>query len=419
MEKTKEQVNVEVPENFRSTIMDFSKDLTITYPEFSVKWEKWLQETTTEDDYKELYVYCLGIYPQRFFDILNQNNDIFQKENDINTYFLPNVNFKELYHCEGVTDNTRETLWKYLQLILFVLVGTMKDKMDFGDAMNMFNQFGETELENKLQDAMTNIHDFFSNMETKNTNGTNETNERTSNENTTQDSNRTIPNLPQPEQIHDHLMGLFDGKIGKLAKDLAEDLTGDIQGTLGIDLENVSSSKDVLKQLMKNPNKISGLVKTVGEKLNERMSSGEITQQDLLSEAGTMMKKMKDMGGGDMGAMFKNMAQTMGMNMSQGARFNQNAFSQMEKSINTREQFKERAAESHIKREANEIIKSQELKKREEDHAKFMAENPNIFNTDDPNSLVYRVEGEKQEKSGLKPSPSSKNKNKKKKKVKK
>ena len=42
-----------------------------------------------------------------------------------------------------------------------------------------------------------------------------------------------------------------------------------------------------------------------------------------------------------------------------------------------------------------------EMDERQVAYDKFMAENPNIFNTDDPNSLVYRLEGEKQEKSSI------------------
>jgi hypothetical protein len=401
MEETiQEQPTIDVPENFRSTISDFAKDLTTTFPENRAKWEKWTLDSTSPDEYKELFAYCLGVYPPRFFEILNQNDDIFKLDGDINTHFLPNVDFKELYHCAGVSAKTRETLWKYLQLILFVLVGTMKDKMDFGDAMNMFDNMGETNLESKLQDAMTDIHSFFSNIEKEKGNEGQESQES--------QERPSVPNMPQPEAIHDHLMGLFDGKIGKLAKDLAADLTGDLKESLGIDVENVTSSQDVLKQLMQNPGKISGLVKTVGEKLNERMSSGEISQQDLLSEAGSMMRKMKDLGGGDMGAMFKNMAQTMGMNMPNG--FNPAANSQREMQI---QPYKQLAAKQ--KADAEEE-KARQLKQREEEHAKFMAANPNIFNTDDPNSLVYRVEGETQSKSGLHPSPSNKKKNKKKKK---
>jgi hypothetical protein len=392
-EATQTQLPVKVPENFCSTISDFASDLTTTFPEFSTKWTKWTSPETTTQEYDELFAYCLGVYPTRFFEILNQNSEIFNQDSDVNTSFLPGVDFKVLYHCEGITEKTRETIWKYLQLILFLLVGTMKDKMDFGDAMNAFDKMGETDLEGKLQDTMSNIHTFFSNMESSKSSS----------------PDRATPNMPQPEQIHDHLMGLFDGKIGKLAKDLAENLTEDLQESLGIDLTNIGSSQDVLKQLMRNPGKISGLVKTVGEKLNECMSSGEISRQDLLTEAGTMMRKMQEMGGGDMGAMFKNIARAMGTNLPNEGRFDQNAFAQMEQLISPQA----RTTDAQSKRNAEQELKAKQQKQREDEYAKFMAANPNIFNTEDPNSLVYRLDGEKQERSGLKPPGSSKNKKKK------
>ena len=391
MEETaNESANLTLPENFRSTVSDFTKDLTNTFPEFSDKWAKWTCESTTTKDFEELFVYCLSVYPQRFFDILNQSEEIFSETSDVNTSFLPNVDFKILFHGEGVSAKTRETLWKYLQLILFVLVGSMNNKMDFGDAMNMFEEAGEGKLEEKLQGAMSNIHEFFSKLDAENT--------------TKADANPSpAPHervLPEPEKLHNHLMGLFEGKIGKLAHDLAADFTGDLQGSLGIDLENITSSKDVLAQLMQNPAKITGLVKRVGDKLNERISSGEISQQDLMQEAGTMMRKMKEMGGGDMGAMFKNMARSMGQNFPTADRFGQAAAP---------------VDAAKLQREAVELSVQ---KKREEDYAKFMAANPNIFNANDPNSLVYRIEGEKQEKSGLKPSGTGNSSGKKKKKKK-
>ena len=37
---------------------------------------------------------------------LYQNNDIFNADSEINTTFLPNVDFKLLFNCEGVSENT-------------------------------------------------------------------------------------------------------------------------------------------------------------------------------------------------------------------------------------------------------------------------------------------------------------------------
>ena len=57
------------------------------------------------------------LYPERFFDILYQNVDIFDNS-EMNTKFLPNIEFKDIWK-EDISEKTREVIWKYLQLVLF------------------------------------------------------------------------------------------------------------------------------------------------------------------------------------------------------------------------------------------------------------------------------------------------------------
>ena len=46
-------------------------------------------------DEDKIRQHCLSVLPERFFDdILYQNEDIFKKENEINTMFLPELDFK-------------------------------------------------------------------------------------------------------------------------------------------------------------------------------------------------------------------------------------------------------------------------------------------------------------------------------------
>ena len=106
-------------ENFKPIIVDLVNDLTTTFPEYSELWRD-----TAAGEIDVLYQYCLTVYPERFFDILYQNMDIFGKESVVNTMFLPGVDFKILFNCDGVTDSTKKTLWKYLQLILFNVLGS-------------------------------------------------------------------------------------------------------------------------------------------------------------------------------------------------------------------------------------------------------------------------------------------------------
>ena len=163
-----------IPSNFQSTIQDFINDLDTTFPEYKHLWQQW--SNCDDNKIDELFQYCLTIYPERFFDILYQNNDIFRNidsisiEEDIdivNTQFFPNVEFKTLFNCDGVSDNTKNTMWKYLQLVLFIVVGSSKDKNVFGDTANIFEGIDENELSDKLKETMDDMGSFFQNMDLK------------------------------------------------------------------------------------------------------------------------------------------------------------------------------------------------------------------------------------------------------------
>ena len=120
-----------IPENFQTVILDFTKDLSITFPEYTYLWAKYVNTNLPEEELIELYNYCLTVYPERFFDILYQTDDIFKPDATTNTLFLPNVEFKLLFNCEGVSENTKKSIWKYLQLVLFTVIGGVKDKSEF------------------------------------------------------------------------------------------------------------------------------------------------------------------------------------------------------------------------------------------------------------------------------------------------
>lgn len=130
-----------------------------------------------------------------------------------------------------------------------------------------------------------------------------------------------IPNL---EEAHEHLKGIFDGKIGKLAKELAEEISGDFNDLVGENTEG--TTQDVLKNLMKNPKKMMGLVKKVGDRLTQKMDSGEISKDEIMKEATDIMAKMKEMGGGaeKLNDLFKQFA-------GKGMRVDSNAMDRMSK----------------------------------------------------------------------------------------
>ena len=120
---------------FEKVINDLYRDIKTTFPE-----EK-LQPLEEENDYLELYNYCKLLYPKHFFNILYKNEDIFKQdeneseENQLN--FLPSVDFKKLWNS-NITEKTREIIWKYLQLILFLVVNSGDSENMFGEASELF-----------------------------------------------------------------------------------------------------------------------------------------------------------------------------------------------------------------------------------------------------------------------------------------
>ena len=156
-------------EEFRKSIIDFTNDLNHTYPEYAYLWKKWSDDQTSDFEFQNLFENCLAVYPERFFDILNQNKDIFSQESTVNTHFLPDVDFKILFNTEGVSENTRESIWKYLQVILLIVVKSLQDKMDFGKTMDMFNDLNVDDLQNQLEDVIKNITKFFETAENEKT----------------------------------------------------------------------------------------------------------------------------------------------------------------------------------------------------------------------------------------------------------
>jgi hypothetical protein len=89
----------------------------------------------------------------------------------------------------------------------------------------------------------------------------------------------------------------LNGKIGALAKEIAEETAGDLD--LGIDLENPEQLNmgNVFQKLFKNPGKLMNMVKNVGKKLDDKFKKGDIKESELMQEASELLSNMKNMPG--------------------------------------------------------------------------------------------------------------------------
>jgi hypothetical protein len=353
-----------------TVICDMIHDLQTTFPEFKTDLENIKNTMDDVAGKKAIIEYCLKVYPQRFFDILYKNDEMFS-DKEINTEFLPNIDFAQLFNAKDVSENTQNAIWKYLQIILFSIVGSLKDKDDFGDAASLFSGIQEDDLQDKMKEVFENMEGFFTNLNEDDAQDEDGENTGETNEDASGETNE-MPQMPNLDGIRDHLQNLFNGKIGSLAKEMAEEISGDFQNMFGSEenFANVRSTKDIFAKLVRNPNKIKEIIKKVTTKLEEKMKSGNVSKQELMKEASEIMKKMKEMGnGGEFEEMMKNMAKTMG---GKGARFNKGAFEQMARQGQQRERLQKKLEERR--------------------KAKIIEEN---------NKTIFKIDGETQAKSSL------------------
>ena len=416
-------MSTDLPSNFRALIVDFTNDLTTTFPEYSHVWSKWTDEETTDEDFKTLYKYCMKVYPERFFDILYKNYDIFKEDSGINVYFLPNITFRLLFNEEGLSENSKNIMWNYLQLVLFTVVGDVKDTASFGEAMNMFEGIDSTVLQDKMKDVMENIGKVFENMSTPAEASSDEkvsaTETPTDGPNLKEEFKNMFDKMPNMDEfakkfpfskmagmpdlskIQEHLQALFAGKIGRLAQELAEEVSGEFKHLLG-GTENMSNPQEVIKELMKNPAKISKLMKTVSTRLDEKMKSGEISREEIMKEASEMMSKMNAEGGGEgLAEMFKTMAKNMGM--GKNMRMDTNALDRMTKMSATKEKVRqnaERKKQQQAEQQAEQLRQYKErVAQQEQLKAKY-----SLSSAGGENHFVFKLDSEEaQEKSFIHP----------------
>ena len=384
---------------FGSIVKDLINDLASTFPEFNDKFVLYQQDEFDSTQLTNVYEHATKVFPERFFDILYQNADIFK--DNTNTEFLPGIDFKTFFTCEDVSEDTKKTIWKYLQLILFMVVENVQDKTMFGEASNLFQGINEDELQSKLSEAMNGMGELFKNMgkmgETMGESQEGETSEDAEEtaKKFTEGFEAKMGGLPNLKNIQEKLNKLFEGKIGTLAKEMAEELTNDFSEVFGEDMESKHANpQEIMKELMKNPAKLMGLMKKVSGKLNAKMESGEISKEELMKEAGDILGSMgAGEGGEDLNEMLKNMAKSMGGGLGKNMRMDTNKVDRMMKQqglktavMKQHEAKKKKLAEEAQRRE----LQRQEQIRIQESFAQAYS----LENNGNAEDLVFRIPGE-------------------------
>lgn len=361
--------------DFVKLVRDFTKDILTTFPEQADTLNENLRQIVivedggvVDEEYTDaVWRKCAKVYPPRFFDILYQNTEIFDEnetgsahsrddEKLVDVHFLPGIDFRKLWK-QDISDKTRETIWKYLQLILLRVVSETSEERSFGDTAKLFEAIDENALKEKLEQTIKDMEGLFNTSGTSDNDGEQETGEGECDAdgdcNGDADGTKKTKNmgdLPNPEDLHNHISGLMKGKLGRLAQEIAEETASDLSDELG----DIKSADQVFHKLFKNPGKLMSLVKKVGSKLEEKIKSGEIKESDLLKEAGEFVTKMKDMPG--LGNL-KNMFGQMGMpGLGKDAKINMGALNNMMRGAQTRDRLRAKLAKKNEQNASSTLV---------------------------------------------------------------
>ena len=227
-------------------------------------------------------------YVKRFMVKMNEheskisNKDITLFSESIN--IIKNIDFKVIFDSKEMSKDNLEKMWDYLQTLYVLGKTIISDTDKVKKLVENFKRFkNNEEVHEEVTEEDKMLLDMLNNLSEKG-------------KNSTIDSNI-----------------LENGLIGNLAKELSEEI--DIEN-MGLNIDENSNVDDVFSNLISgdNPLKFMNLVQTVGQKIQEKVSSSDLDQNKLMEEATKMMSSLQ--GGNPLFDNILKQTQAMAGNMS-------------------------------------------------------------------------------------------------------
>lgn len=324
---------------FNQTVTEFVGELRNTFPELQDTIDERYGElssssTDTLEWFKE------QVQPHHVA-LMTKDAKVFRENEAV--FLLPDINFSQLWKCK-LTKANKTAIWKYLHVLMLLVShmvmsatslaavaagaaskranavtgapGEALPGLPEADMQEAFAQWGkmlnDRDLtEEEMAKMRTHAESMMRLMESLGADDDGEDeDEETGAEG---EGEKTGPSAFAEKLKGDpFLKTLENSKIAQFAKELSSELSMDDLG-MGPDAK-LESFQDVMGVLGKNPNGLMGLVQSVGNKIQNKMQTGDIKQTDLVAEAHTLMQSMQG------SPAFKEMFQKMGKMGKRGRR---------------------------------------------------------------------------------------------------
>lgn len=276
-------------EKFNYYLSLFLQELTTIFPEY---------KTTIQTNYEELvnlgdnscnsekYVkdYMTVIKPFHSA-IATKDDKIFKGLTEIN--MLTDIDFRSLW-TKDINQNTRENIWKYLQTLIVIGKKVVGDDDEIDSLLKKFNttesagNAGNAESAGNAENA--------ENAESTEDVDNEMLNMLKNMSSLTQDADSSASG---EEPSENDMKNLFDGGI---ISDIAKELTNELDLN-NLDMGEPKNMNEAFANLMGGGgggNNFFNLVTKVGEKIQNKVQSGEVRQGDLMKEAQKMMGGLKN-----------------------------------------------------------------------------------------------------------------------------
>lgn len=292
-DEIKSDVNENLNKNLLSVFKSFYDDMYKVFPEHSSVLEKNYSSLTTlkvvnieENELLKEFLLRIHKYSTK---ITKKDESLFEDD----PLFLTEISFKEIWSSK-ISESTKETIWKYLQT--FSLLGiAYHSNMELKNALESLSEDKETEIKDKdVAKELKKIKKL------------------------TEDIQKEIPKEEKskeeiPEELSDIERIIQGSEIGKIAEQVSKEV--DIEGMLD-GLDDDSDISDIFTKLFSGDG-LGKIFNNIHNVVNEKMESGELSQDSLQGEAHNMYQSLgqTDMFSGVAQQMMGNM---MGQ-MSQGS----------------------------------------------------------------------------------------------------
>jgi hypothetical protein len=265
--------------SFNEIFLEFSKELKEIYPEFEKEIEK--TENRINENMQTKY------YFDFFFRNILQHMMCISKGDvhELNFNLLPKIKFEQLWFHQNTTYNNKVAILKYLHTFYIILYTKF-------DLEITFKKYSDDDCIERNKELLENHEDIVRNIIGFKLEDEEEEENFNEDDNENEDDNK---NSEEPKIDDKDFEDKFKNtNIGQLAQEISKEINPD-------DIKNIMESGNPLGDLLSGKmNQNSGLgkvVNTVASKLQQKVQSGQLNEQQLLQEAMGMMGQLGGKGG--------------------------------------------------------------------------------------------------------------------------